>query len=177
MTTTQSISLIGMPGVGKSSVGILLAKLCGLRFLDTDIDVQVHQGATLEEILQNRGFHYLRRIEEQVLLDIDLARAVIATGGSVVYSAQVMARLHRLGPVIYLQADCALLQQRVAAAPPRGIASDRAQSFADIFAERTPLYEKHADIIVDTGQLNPEQVAADILDRLADTPRTRPPGQ
>ncbi len=163
MEQQQSISLIGMPGVGKSSVGILLAKHCGLRFLDTDIDIQVREGATLEEILQQRGYRYLRRVEEQVLLGMDLSAAVVATGGSAVYSDAVMARLRSLGPVVYLQADLETLAQRVATAPPRGIASDSAQDFAEIFAERTPLYQRHATLQVDTEGLAPEQVVTAIL--------------
>ncbi|MFV8819012.1 shikimate kinase [Haliea sp. E17] len=163
MEQLPSISLIGMPGVGKSSVGILLAKLCGLRFMDTDVDIQVREGATLEEILLRDGYRRLREIEEEVLLGLDLSGAVIATGGSVVYSDAVMQRLAAQGPVVYLRAELATLQARVAAAPPRGIASDSKQGFAEIFAERTPLYQRYATLSIDTRGLDPAQVAGEIL--------------
>ncbi|TGD72995.1 shikimate kinase [Mangrovimicrobium sediminis] len=176
---SDSISLIGMPGAGKSSVGVLLAKLTGLRFLDTDLDIQVREGASLEDILQGRGYRYLRQVEEAVLLEIDLNQAVIATGGSVVYSEAAMARLHALGPVVYLRADLDTLEARVASAPPRGIANDTGQGYAEVFAERTPLYERHADltVTVDAASGQPEDVAARIVQLLSNTPRTRPDTQ
>jgi shikimate kinase len=161
-----TISLIGMPGAGKSTVGVLLAKLTGLKFTDTDLDIQVRERATLEEILRREGHLRLRAVEEEVLLDIPLTNAVISTGGSVVYSEPVMTRLHHAGPVIYLQADLATLEQRIAAAPLRGIARADNQSFADVFAERTPLYRRHADIIIDAVTGTADRVAARILAEL-----------
>ena len=167
MSPFDTISLVGMPGAGKSTVGVLLAKLTGLRFVDTDLDIQVREEATLQEILENRGYRYLRQVEEEVLLDIPLAHALVSTGGSVVYSAASMARLKALGPVVYLQADLATLEARVAAAPLRGIASDGAQTFADVYAERTPLYQRYADHTVDACGGTPEQVALEILEKLS----------
>ncbi|MCP5128570.1 MAG: shikimate kinase [Pseudomonadales bacterium] len=163
----KSISLIGMPGVGKSTIGVVLAKLCGLRFVDTDLDIQVHAGATLQEILERDGYRQLRALEQEVLLGIDLDRAIIATGGSVVYSAAAMRRLKTAGAVVYLEADLDTLQRRVAAAPPRGIACDGNQGFADICAERTPLYRQYADFTVDATAGSPEAVAQTILLKLA----------
>ncbi|RLQ21825.1 shikimate kinase [Seongchinamella sediminis] len=166
MSPFNTISLIGMPGAGKSSVGVLLAKLSGLRFIDTDLDIQVREQATLQEIVDSRGHEYLRRVEEAVLLDIALDHALVSTGGSVVYSPAIMRRLRALGPVVYLQADLATLEARVAAAPPRGIASAAGHSFADVYAERTPLYEQYADYTVDACAGTPEQVALEILSLL-----------
>lgn len=166
MSIFNTISLIGMPGAGKSSVGVLLAKLTGLRFIDTDLDIQVREEATLQEIVDHRGHQYLRHVEEEVLLDIALDHALVSTGGSVVYSPAIMRRLKALGPVVYLQADLATLQARVAAAPPRGIASAANHSFADVYAERTPLYENYADYTVDADAGTPEQVALAILETL-----------
>ena len=158
-----TISLIGMPGAGKSTVGVLLAKLVGLQFRDTDLDIQVHAGATLQDILEREGHLKLRQLEQQVLLDISLDRAVISTGGSVVYSEAVMQRLRAAGPVVYLQADQDTLEQRIAAAPLRGMASSADHSFSDIFAERTPLYQRYADYIVNSTERSADQVAFDIL--------------
>ncbi|MBA6413997.1 shikimate kinase [Parahaliea sp. F7430] len=155
-----------MPGAGKSTVGIILAKMTGLAFTDTDLAIQLREGETLQETLERQGHLRLRQIEEEVLLEIDLAHAVISTGGSVVYSPAIMQRLKQAGPVVYLQADLDTLSQRVAAAPMRGIASDSKQSFADIYRERTPLYERYADLTVDATAGSADSVASAIVDDL-----------
>lgn len=165
----ETISLIGMPGAGKSTVGVILAKLTGRRFADTDLDIQVRENATLQQILEQHGYLHLRAIEQEVLLGISLDHAVISTGGSVVYSEQVMQRLKFAGPVVYLAADLPLLQQRVAAAPLRGIASNSRQTYEDVFAERTPLYRRYADITVNAAGGCADDVAAAILEHLATT--------
>ena len=159
----SAIILVGMPGVGKSTVGVLLAKLLGLGFIDTDIDIQQHAGATLQQILERDGYQALRALEELVLLDLDLQGAVVATGGSAVYSERAMTRLAAAGPVVYLKADLETLAPRVAAHPGRGIASDPAWSYERIFAERTPLYERHAQLMVDAGAGSAEEVADLVL--------------
>ena len=159
----NSIVLIGMPGAGKSTIGVILAKLTGLRFLDTDLDIQCQQQATLQEIIEARGHLALRAIEEQVLLELPLERAVVSTGGSAVYSEEAMRRLRRAGPTVYLRVSLPLLEQRVAATPDRGIASASAQSFAEVFSERTPLYEHYADHTVDADAGTADEVAAAIL--------------
>jgi shikimate kinase len=164
--TPTTISLIGMPGAGKSTVGVILAKLTGLRFCDTDLEIQVREHATLQDILEQQGYQRLRDIEEEVLLAIDLEQAIISTGGSVVYSPAAMARLRDAGPLVYLAADLGSLEQRVARAPLRGIASSAAQSLAEVYAERTPLYEHYADITIDATSGCAEEVAASILRQL-----------
>lgn len=165
MQTLNSISLIGMPGAGKSTVGVILAKLTGLRFADTDLEIQLREQATLQEILERDGYLKLREIEQQVLLELPLEGAVISTGGSAVYSEQAMARLCQAGPVVYLEADLSTLEQRVAAAPLRGIASRSDQPFEGVFAERTPLYQRYADFVVDASAGCADEVAATILSR------------
>ncbi|MEP5569431.1 MAG: shikimate kinase [Halioglobus sp.] len=167
MSPFNTISLVGMPGAGKSTVGVLLAKLAGLRFVDTDLDIQVQEEATLQEILEKHGYRYLRQAEEKVLLTIELDHALVSTGGSAVYSKASMARLKSLGPILYLHTELDILEQRVAAAPPRGIASDSEQSFAQLYAERTPLYEHYADHILPTGGKTPEQIASEALQVLS----------
>lgn len=164
--TTNTISLIGMPGAGKSTIGVLLAKLSGLRFVDTDLDIQVRAQATLQQLLERDGYLQLRALEQEVLLNIGLDGAVIATGGSVVYSEAAMQRLKAAGPVVYLEAGLATLQQRVTVAPLRGIACDANQGFADIFAERTPLYRRYADLTVDATGDTAETLATAILQEL-----------
>ncbi|PLW70772.1 shikimate kinase [Pseudohalioglobus lutimaris] len=167
MASFGTISLVGMPGAGKSTVGVLLAKLTRLRFVDTDLDIQVRAGATLQEILDQYGYRHLRQLEEQVLLTIPLDHALISTGGSVVYSAASMQRLKAAGPVVYLRASLSTLEQRIAGAPLRGIASDTAQSFESVYAERTPLYEKYADLTVGADTGTAETVAMGILSELS----------
>jgi shikimate kinase len=166
MTLPSTISLIGMPGAGKSTVGVILAKLTGLRFVDTDLDIQLRERATLQQIVEREGYLRLRAIEEEVLLAIPLERAIVSTGGSVVYSAPVMGRLRAAGPLVYLAVDLATLEQRVAAAPLRGMASDPAQTYAEVYAERTPLYRCYADMTVDAGSGTADEVAAAILDAI-----------
>jgi shikimate kinase len=158
-----TISLIGMPGAGKSTVGVLLAKLAGLHFRETDLDIQIRAGATLQEILEREGHLKLRQIERQVLLDTPLAQSVISTGGSVVYSEAVMQRLRQAGPVVYLEADLDSLEQRIATAPLRGMASGPELDFPDIYAERTPLYRRYADHTVSSTNCSADEVAAHIL--------------
>lgn len=162
----NTISLIGMPGAGKSTVGVILAKLAGLRFVDTDLDIQVREDATLHEILEAQGYLRLRQIEQEVILDLPLDHALISTGGSVVYSDVAMTRLKAAGPVIYLDVDLPTLEQRVAATPHRGIASDGGQNFREIFAERTPLYRRYADIQISPYAATADDIAAQILAQL-----------
>ena len=162
----RTISLIGMPGAGKSTIGVILAKITGLRFCDTDLDIQVREGSTLQEIIDRHGYLQLRAVEKIVLLDLDLDNAVVATGGSAVYCEEAMARLGEAGPIIYLEVALPILERRVAAAPLRGIASDSEQAFVDIFAERTPLYRNHANLVIDASRGCPEEIAAEILQRL-----------
>ncbi len=162
----DTVSLVGMPGAGKSTVGVILAKLTGLAFTDTDLSIQLRENATLQEIMDSKGNQAFRKIEEAVLLDTPLERAVISTGGSVIYSDPVMQRLRQAGPVVYLHADLATLEARVAAAPLRGIAQEGGQSYADLYAERVPLYQRYADISVDASDSAPDQVAGMIATAL-----------
>jgi shikimate kinase len=162
----RTISLIGMPGVGKSTVGVILAKLTGLGFTDTDLSIQAREGQTLQDIVDGQGHLKLRAIEEEVLLTEQLRDHVVATGGSVIYSDAIMARLRAAGPVVYLRADVETLKKRVAANPDRGIASGANQSFEDIYAERTPLYERFATDTVNAVGGSADAIAALIVQAL-----------
>ena len=164
----QTISLIGMPGAGKSTVGVILAKLLGRQFRDTDLEIQRRERATLHEILDRRGYQALRKIEEEVLLKIALEDAIISTGGSAVYSEASMQRLQEAGPVVYLKADLQTLAPRVAATPNRGIASSKERSFAEVYGERTPLYSQHATLTVDATNGTADDVAMTIARQLCD---------
>ncbi|MEM8660752.1 MAG: shikimate kinase [Pseudomonadota bacterium] len=163
----RTISLIGMPGAGKSTIGVVLAKLSGLRFVDTDLEIQHRAGMTLQQIIDSEGYRALRRLEQDALLQLDLSAAVIATGGSVVYSEAAMKRLKSAGPTIFLEVAIERLIQRVSAAPARGIAGPAEQSFDAIYAERVPLYRRYADITIDANNAAPERIALAILSELA----------
>ena len=165
-TQYSTISLIGMPGVGKSTVGVILAKLIGLEFTDTDLSIQAREGRTLQEIVDSDGHLRLRAIEEDVLLSVPLAGHVMATGGSVIYSEEIMRRLRDAGPVVYLSADVDTLKLRVSANPERGIASGADQTFEDIFNERTPLYRRYATHTVNAVGGNADAVASLIVQAL-----------
>ncbi len=162
----HTISLIGMPGAGKSTVGVILAKRCGLGFCDTDLAIQQREGESLQEILEKQGNSGFRRIEQQVLLEVSLDDAVVSTGGSVIFSDAAMRRLKAAGPVAYLSADIATLEQRIAVNPLRGIARDDSQTYADVYAERCPLYEHYADVTVDATAGSADDVAAAIQSAL-----------
>lgn len=153
-----------MPGVGKSTVGVLLAKRLGLNFSDGDLLIQVQQKEPLQATVDRLGYLAVRQIEEDVLLAMPLENTLVATGGSAVYSEAAMRRLGDAGPRIYLQAPFPLLEARVNAHPDRGIACPPGQGLEAVFAERTPLYERFADITVDCAEHSAEDIAA-LLER------------
>lgn len=163
----NTVSLIGMPGAGKSTVGVLLAKLAGLGFVDTDLEIQQREQASLQAILEAQGYEALRDIEAAVFAEIPLFGRVIATGGSAVYAPASMQRLAAAGPVVYLQADLETVEARVQLQPLRGIASPAGQSLSEVFSERTPLYERYADVIVAVRSCSAQQLAGEILQVIA----------
>ncbi len=153
----NSIVLIGMPGAGKSTVGILLAKELGMGFIDTDVAIQVREGRTLQEILKASDYMNLRAIEEQVLLSEEMAGKVVATGGSAVYSEAGMARLKDRATVVFLDVPLKELEKRISNFDSRGIARKPGQSLESLFEERCKLYRQYADISVDCDQQSLEQ--------------------
>jgi shikimate kinase len=161
MDTDTNITLIGMPGVGKSTVGRLLARDLGWAFLDTDALIVEKEGMDLHDIIDRAGLDAFCAIEEQVVLGIRARRTVISTGGSVVYGDRAMAHLKRLGTVIYLAADLDLLLSRFSDPDSRGVVRKPGQTLASLLAERDRLYRRYADRIVACpgGEL-PEATAA-----------------
>lgn len=158
----DNLILIGMPGAGKSTVGVILAKRLGFDFTDTDLLIQAQEKARLQEIINQKGLERFRQIEEQVLLGLHTHRCVVATGGSVIYSQQGVRAISQTGRLVYLQVSQESLEQRIADMGERGLVMGVDQSFADLYRERTPLYEKYADLTIDCTGLNAEQVAAQI---------------
>lgn len=162
----QTISLIGMPGSGKSTVGVLLAKRVGLAFVDTDLLIQEQENATLAQIISARGHEVLREIEQQVLLDMPLRPSIVSTGGSVVYSEAIMERLTAASTVVYLRAKLETVEYRISLAPDRGIASPGDQTIEDVFNERVPLYERYSHVTVDVDDDPPEALVTRIVSKL-----------
>lgn len=144
-----NVVLIGMPAVGKSTIGLLLAKATGRDFHDTDIDIQARQRRTLAAILAAEGRDGFRRIEEEAVLSLDRRDTVIATGGSVVYGERAMAHLQASGIVVYLQAPLEVLERRIEDLQGRGVVMVAGQTLADLLAERASLYRRYADVTVD----------------------------
>ena len=162
VTEKSNIILIGMPGAGKSTVGVVLAKRLGLQFYDTDLIIQAREHKRLQQIINSKGLEYFRYTEEQVISNLQLEYCVIATGGSVVYYQQGLEALAQTGHLIYLQVDLPDLQQRIADMGQRGLVMGKNQTFDQLYQERTPLYEKFADLTVPCAGYSAEQVAANI---------------
>lgn len=167
----SNLVLIGMPGAGKSTVGVVLAKKSARAFVDTDLLIQTAQGRTLQEIVDADGYLALRRIEEEVLLGLSAHNCVIATGGSAVYSDRSMAHLKASGVVVFLDVALATLEKRVHDFHERGLARRPDQSFAQLFAERFALYTHYADIAIKSDSMTPEMVCARIMAQMGETVR------
>jgi shikimate kinase len=163
----NNLGLIGMPGAGKSTLGVLLAKRTARSFLDTDLLIQQAEGAPLQEIIEKRGVAFFRRIEERIVLGLDCSNAVIATGGSVVYSEVAMEHLGRLGTRIYLDVPLAELDRRLGNLDKRGVIRGPGQDLEDLLEERRPLYESWADIRVDCKGLEHDGVVGSVIRALA----------
>ena len=154
-----------MPGSGKSTVGVILAKQCCKAFLDTDVLIQIRTGRTLQDIVDREGYLRLRELEEQVLLDLRTKDCVIATGGSAVYSDRAMTHLKADGMVVFLDADLPTLRSRVPDFGTRGLAKRPDQTFEELFEERRPLYQRYADETIVCAGLAHEAVAMRVRER------------
>ena len=159
----SNIVLIGMPGAGKSTVGVILAKQTSRDFVDTDLLIQTSERRPLQTILDENGHLALREIEERILLSLNLDSHVIATGGSAAYSGKAMTHLKKNGFVVFLHVPFAAIVERVRNFGTRGIARAPEQSFADLFEERSVLYEKYADLTIASEGLHQEQVSQAII--------------
>ena len=162
----DNIILIGMPGCGKSTVGVVLAKNLGFRFIDADLAIQEREGRLLSEIIEREGREGFHRIEEEVLLSLRPARCVVATGGSAVYGARAMAYLRSVGTVVYLRLPCEEIRARLGDLSQRGVTLRRGQTLEELYAERVPLYEKYADLSLDALGLDIRQTVLRLRDML-----------
>lgn len=163
----RNVVLIGMPGAGKSSVGVVLAKKIGFSFLDSDLLIQEREGMLLHEIIEKKGLAGFKEIENQVNASIMVEKMVIATGGSVVYGREAMEHLQGIGRVIYLALPCDELVERLGDLQQRGVAMEEGQSILSLYEERQSLYEKYADITVQCGGRQIREIVDEISAVLA----------
>ncbi len=164
----ENIILIGMPGVGKSTLGVILAKEIGYRFVDSDLLIQQQEERLLREIIEQEGVDGFIAIEERVNAQLEASRAVIATGGSVVYGQLAMEHLREIGTIIYLRLSYRSLKRRLGNLHNRGVALRDGQTLADLYRERCILYEKYADIVVDESGKNIEETLQLVKEALED---------
>ena len=158
----SNLTLIGMPGAGKSTIGIILAKNLTLGFIDTDVLIQINQQKTLQQIIDESGHLNLRAIEEKEILKINIENHVIATGESVAYSEKAMAHLLDISKVIFFEVNFEEIKKRIHNFETRGIAKAKSQTFKDLFEERQILYKKYAEITINCNQLDQEELAVHI---------------
>ena len=153
----ENIILIGMPGVGKSTLGVILAKEIGYRFVDSDLVIQQQEDRLLREIIEEEGVDGFIAIEEQVNATLDVQHSVISTGGSVVYGPRAMEHFRQIGTIVYLKLSYRALKRRLGNLHNRGVVLRDGQTLLDIYRERCTLYEKYADIVVDESGNNIEE--------------------
>lgn len=162
----KNIILIGMPAVGKSTVGVIIAKLLGYSFVDTDLLIQEREGKLLKNIIAEKGIDGFIETENRILSRLDAENSVISTGGSVIYGDEAMKNLSRNGTVIYLKLDYNKLKYRLHNIKNRGVVIREGQSLSSLYRERTPLYERYADIIIDENGCNIEKTVERIMESL-----------
>ena len=153
----MNVILIGMPGCGKSTVGVVLAKRLGFRFADTDLIIQEKSGRLLQEIIDDCGSQALLELEQEVLTDWGGDNTVVATGGSAVYSDKGMAHLRENGTAVYIKLSLEQVKGRLDNLEKRGVAGAEDHSLAELYNERTPLYERYADTVVEADSMTIEQ--------------------
>lgn len=165
----KNIVLIGMPGVGKSTAGVVLAKVLGYQFVDADLLIQQQEKRLLHEIIRDEGTDAFIEIENRVNANIEADKSVIATGGSVVYGKEAMEHLKEIGTVVYLKLPYEILEARLHNIKGRGVVLREGQTLLDLYRERTVLYEKYADIIIDETDLNVEETIEKVIEQLKKT--------
>lgn len=165
----KNIILIGMPGCGKSTVGVILAKTLGTYFIDTDLIIQVQRRNTLQQLIDLEGLDRFLEYEEQALLSVtEKENTVVATGGSAVFSQKAMTQLKRSGVCVYLELELDELERRLSNIKTRGIASKKGETLKDIFEIRGPLYERYADIKIYAKGKTPEEIVEEIVKNISD---------
>jgi len=159
----SNIILIGMPGVGKSTVGVILAKVLGYQFVDSDLVIQKEEGKLLKEIIAEVGPEGFIQVENRVNASLEVEDSIVATGGSVVYGKEAMEHLREIGTVVYLALPYEEIEKRLSDIKGRGVVLREGQTLKDLYEERTLLYKKYADVQIDETGLNVEETIDAIL--------------
>ena len=162
----NNITLIGMPGVGKSTIGVVLAKVLGYQFLDSDLLIQKQEHRRLWQIIEEEGYEGFQNVENRVNASIEAENTVIATGGSVVYCEEAMKHLKSVGTVVYLKLSLNSLAKRLGNLKGRGVLLREGQTLESLYEERTPLYEKYADVGIDCEGRTIREIVHEIADEL-----------
>lgn len=162
----KNIVLIGMPGAGKSSIGVILAKVLGYQFIDADLLIQDREKRLLKDIISEEGLTGFIQIENEVNASIRTNHTVIATGGSVIYGKEAMEHLSSIGFVIYLQLSYKTITKRLGNISQRGVVLKENQDLAGLYEERCPLYEKYANLIIDCENLDMEATLETIVEKI-----------
>ncbi len=158
----SNLTLIGMPGAGKSTIGIILAKVLSFGFIDTDILIQINRQKSLQQIIDESDHLNLRKIEEEEILKINVENHVIATGGSAVYSDKAMNYLKAISTIIFLKVGYGEITKRIHNFNTRGIARSKDQTFRDLYNERQVLYNRYAELTIDCNTLDQEEIVEGI---------------
>lgn len=161
-----NIVLIGMPGAGKSTIGVVLAKSLGYKFIDSDLVIQERENKLLFEIISEAGDEGFREIENRVNASLNVTKSVIATGGSAVYGKEAMAHFKNTAKIVYLKQSYSEIEHRLGDLEKRGVTIKEGQTLKDLYDERVPLYEKYADVEVDCGNKNIRDIVNEIKARL-----------
>ena len=158
----NNIVLIGMPGAGKSTVGVVLAKVAGHKFVDSDLVIQETTGKLLHELITEYGMEGFLEIENKINAKLDITKAIIATGGSVIYGEEAMEHLKEIGLVVYLKLSLESIADRLGDLKQRGVALKEGWGLKELYEERVPLYEKYADLVIDCEQKSIREITEEI---------------
>ena len=159
----NNIILIGMPGAGKSTVGVVLAKKLGYTFIDSDLVIQNETGMLLHELIEQNGIDGFNKIENEVNSNISAKNSVIATGGSAIYGKEAMEHFKSIGKVVYLKLPYDEIEHRLGDLNERGVSIKKGQTLFSLYEERVPLYEKYADITVECNKLSIREIVKNIV--------------
>lgn len=163
----KNVVMIGMPGAGKSTIGVILAKELGYHFVDSDLVIQEKEGRLLREIIASEGLERFKEIENQVNYELNVTKSVVATGGSVIYGKEAMERFQKEDIVVYLKLSYKSISRRIGDPKKRGVVLKESQTLKDLYEERCPLYEKYAHITVDADNLGIGEVMHLVKDKVA----------
>lgn len=162
----HNVILIGMPGAGKSTVGVVLAKRLGYAFMDSDLVIQNREGRLLHELISEKGVEGFWCIEEEINTSLEVNHTVIATGGSVIYGSRAMEHFKQIGIIVYLKLSLEAITERLGDLNERGVTLREGQDLAALYAERIPMYERYADITMDCEGLSIREIVAAIAEQI-----------